>query len=422
MIDDMISPKKSGPARPVRTKIPTEPSQAKIEDRPIEAAYIDPTEAKSAQEPEDITEELDNTKPKSKRHPHLWPVGWSKKKKRLFTGLLVLLALALIAGGVFWYRQHHHKKAAVIVKPAVAVVAKPTTEASRLTGIQVDPALNQRSVTGVMIENSPDARPQSGLLDAGVVYEAIAEGGITRFLALFEETSPAYVGPIRSARPYYLDWLLPYDANYAHVGGSAEALQQIKDLKIKDLEQFVNGGSYDRVTSRYAPHNVYTSIDRLYTLAQSKGYNSSNFTGFARKPKETPAATPTVKTIDLSISGVLYNPHYDYDAATNTYKRSEGGKPHIDEKSGTQLAPKVVIALVVTNSLEADGIHNVYGTTGSGTMYVFQDGIYTQGTWTKTSQSSQLTFADSNGQVLKLNPGQTWISAVSSTSAVVYKP
>jgi hypothetical protein len=358
---------------------------------------------------------------KTRRRPHLWPRSWSTKKKRIFTTLLIIVVLALLGGGYYWYKHTHASKSVAVIKKTDTTPPKPTTEASRLTGVMVAPDLAKRAVTGVMIENSPDARPQSGLLDAGVVYEAVAEGGITRFLALFEESQPAYIGPIRSSRPYYLDWLLPFDASYAHVGGSPEALAQIKALKVKDLDQFANSGAYQRVSQRYAPHNVYSSIDKLYSLAQSKGYTSSNFTGFLRKV-ETPATAPNAKSIDFAISSYLYNPHYDYDPATNSYKRSEGGKPHIDEKTGAQLSPKVVVALVTPSALESDGTHNSYATTGTGVMYVFQDGIMTQGTWKKDSRTAQFVFTGSDGQPIKLNPGQTWVSMVTTAGAVVYKP
>ncbi|MEI7683298.1 MAG: DUF3048 domain-containing protein [Candidatus Saccharibacteria bacterium] len=419
MIDDFRPKEKARAAKRNAAKIP--PPAGPV--TPVEAPNDDPV---IEIVPETKTPKMAETPKmlpaKTKRRPHIWPDAWSRKKKRLFTGLLVLLALGLIGGGAYWYRAKHQTKAAVVTKTTVAVAPKPTTVPSSLTGLPVAPEVNQRVVTGVMIENSPDARPQSGLFEAGVVYEAVAEGGITRFLALFQDTQPAYVGPIRSSRPYYLDWLLPFNASYAHVGGSPEALQQIKALGVRDMDQFANSSAYDRITSRYAPHNVYTSIARLVKLAESKGYTTSTYTGFARKPKESPAATPTAKTIDLTISGPLYNPHYDYDTTTNSYKRSEGGKPHTDEKSGTQLSPKVVIALVIPSAIEADGSHNSYATTGTGSMYVFQDGTVTPGTWKKDSRSSQFIFTDSAGQPLLLNPGQTWLSIVNTTGSVVYIP
>lgn len=329
----------------------------------------------------------------------------------------------MAAGVGAWYQYFRET-----VAPAPQIVTakkkeppKPTTEPSKLTGLEVAIETNQLPVTGVMIENSPDARPQSGLKDAGIVFEAVAEGGITRFLTLFQDTQPDYVGPVRSARPYYLDWALPFEAGYAHVGGSPEALAQIKALGVRDLDQFSNSGSYTRVSSRYAPHNVYTGIGRLIELQRGKGYNTSNFNGFSRK-KETPLPTPTARTVDLTISSFLYNVHYDWDQATNSYKRVMGGKPHTDEKSGAQITPKVVVALVMAKGLHPDGQHTTYGTTGSGQMFVFQDGGLTTGTWHKPDRKAQFTFTDPAGKAIAFNPGQTWITVVGEAGSVKYAP
>jgi hypothetical protein len=290
-----------------------------------------------------------------------------------------------------------------------------------LTGVQVAPELALLAITGVMIENSPDARPQSGLKDAGVVFEAIAEGGITRFLALYGETKPDYIGPVRSARPYYIDWLLGFDASYGHVGGSPEALAKIKSLGVKDLDQFVNAAAYQRVTQRFAPHNVYTSRAKLLELAQGKGYTTSTFTGFLRKAdKASPA--PNAKSIDIALSSFLYNTHYDYDVATNSYNRSEGGKPHIDEKANAVISPKVVVAMVMPFSIASDRVHSVYGTIGSGKAYFFQDGTVTEGIWEKTEAKSALRFGDANGSPLALNVGQTWVTAVKGPTDVSFRP
>lgn len=356
-------------------------------------------------------------KPKKQRKFHLWPRKWSTKKKRIATAILAAVLVLIAAGaGYWWYRTHQNKPAgthaAVEEKPA------PTTEASTLTGVQVPIGTNNRGVIGVMIENSPDARPQSGLKEGGVIYEAVAEGGITRFLSLYQEATPDYVGPVRSARPYYVEWLTPYLASYAHVGGSPEALALIKQLGVRDLDQFNNPSAYQRINSRFAPHNVYTSIPALYQLAEQKGYIDSKFTGFARK-EPAPANPPTISSIDLAISGALYNVHYDYNPATNTYNRVLAGKPHIDEKSGAQLSPNVVVAVVMPSSIAADRVHTVYATTGSGPVYVFQDGGITQGTWHKANAQTQFTFTDANGQPLALNPGQTWVTMVKDAGSVV---
>ncbi|HSX46728.1 MAG TPA: DUF3048 domain-containing protein, partial [Patescibacteria group bacterium] len=352
--------------------------------------------------------------------------GWNRKQRAIALGVGGGLLLVLIGGGGFAVAHLLHKPAPK-PQPVVQKVQpkpeppKPTTVPSNLTGVQVPPEYNQLPVTGIMIENSPDARPQAGLKDAGVVFEAIAEGGITRFLTLFQEAQPDYVGPVRSVRPYYVSWLEAFDAGLAHVGGSPDGLAKLKADGVKDLDQFYNGGSYQRVNTRYAPHNVYTSLGSLIALQKSKGYNNSTFTGFPRKTEKS-LTTPTAKTIDFAISSPLYFAHYDYDAATNSYKRSEGGKPHTDDKSGQQISPKVVIAIVTAQGIDSDGLHTTYETSGNGKAYIFQDGGVTEGTWSKDNDKSQIRFGDANSAPVALDPGQTWITVLGDASFVKYAP
>jgi hypothetical protein len=364
-----------------------------------------------------------------RRKPHEWVLHHISKRSKielvalavvtgLGTGILVLLAMH------FTEKPVQHVASNPIAKPAPT--PKPATVASPLSGVQVSPDLAKRPVTGIMIENSPDARPQSGLQDAGVVYEAIAEGGITRFLALFQDTRPSYIGPVRSLRPYYIDFGWPYQAAIAHVGGSPDALSQIRSGQYRDLDQFFNSGSYSRINSRTAPHNVYTDFDRLDKLNQSKGFNSSQFTPWPRKD-DKPLAVPAASHIDVKISSPLYYSHYDYDKATNTYVRSEGGKPHVQvtspgDRTGTPIRPKVVITAVMNYSVIDRAGHSNYADTGSGQIYVFQDGSVTQGTWSKADRASMFQFKDAAGQPLALDTGQTWVVAVNSPSAVASAP
>lgn len=359
----------------------------------------------------------DNWKGKMKLH---WPPG----KKEWITFLVILL---LIGGGVAGYMLTHKSKPATI-KPIPKITAQTKVVPSTLTGLPVDPTVNQRTVTAVMIENSIDARPQSGLGQAGVVFEAIAEAGITRFLALYQDTAPDNVGPIRSARPYYLQWELGFDAGYAHVGGSPDALTDIQSWGVHDLNQFYNGSFYHRVSSRAAPHNVYTSIAQLNQLEVNKGYTTSHYTGFVRKKKafRKKSQPITAKSIDLAISGPTYNVHYDYNVKTNSYLRSEGGSPHIDANTNQQISPVVVIAMIVPESqgaLDATGAYySDYNVIGSGPVYVFQDGAVTTGQWNKAGNTNQITFTDATGNPLPLDPGQTWLTALSNSNQVTYTP
>lgn len=366
---------------------------------------------------------------------------FSRAQKIAYSVTAIVLAIGL---GATWTLTHHKRTvvAQTTVKKSVQKkAAAPQVIYSNLSGLPItDATLNSKPVTAVMVENSIDARPQSGLSQAGVVFEAVAEGGVTRFMALYQDTTPTNVGPIRSARPYYVQWALGFDAAYAHVGGSPDALNDIGAWGVHDMNQFSNGGYYHRVSSRAAPHNVYTGIDTLNQLESKKGFTSS-YTGFARKADQPykaptqpsngskpltnqPAATPA-NSIDLKLSGYTYDPHYAYDATTNSYQRSEAGQAQTDANTNAQLSPKVVVAMVVPmarGALDSSGAYySDYNPIGTGTVYIFQDGTVTTGQWSKSSNSAALSFSDSSGKPLALNRGQTWVTAVTSTSGVVYK-
>ncbi len=352
----------------------------------------------------------------------LWWKDRSKKQKILIILIAAVMLGLLGFGGFKLYKKLTYKAPPQATQKAeVAPAPPPTTEPSKLTGVEIPIELNKLSVTGIMIENSPDARPQAGLNDAGVVFEAIAEGGITRFLTLFHESQPDYIGPVRSVRPYYLSWLHAFDAAVAHAGGSPVALAKIQSDGIKDLDHGANGGAFQRVSNRYAPHNLYTSRAKLLEAEKSRGFGESNFTGFPRKA-EKPLVPAIAKAIDIKISSPLYNVHYDYDSATNSYLRSMGGQPHIDERSGQRLAPKVVIALVISQGIDPDHIHTSYQTIGSGKAYIFQDGDVIDGTWSKAGDKDQIVFGDASGAPIKLNPGQTWITMTGIATNVGYRP
>lgn len=389
-----------------------------------ESASNDEPDFKS---PEEIAESEDHLDGEDKPSSDTKPTKPSKRKrfkdmnltKKQKIALIVLLIVAL-CGLLFVAWKWKSQKAPAATNQPVAVKEEPpkTTEPSKLSGREVALDVNKRQVVGVMIENSPDARPQSGLKDASVVFEAVAEGGVTRFLALFQDTQPDYIGPIRSARPYYIDWVLGFDGAYAHVGGSGDALQAIKTLGVKDLDQFSNSGAYQRISSRYAPHNVYSSIGTLTELAASKGWKESTFTGFTTKA-DGPAPSPSIKSIDVSMSGFLYNPHWDYDTASNSYIRSQAGKPHTDEKTGQPITSKSVVVLVTTKGMMADGYHSTYATNSSGKAYIFQDGIMVEGAWIKKDSRSQVVLEDSSGKEIALNAGQRWFTVVGAPTDVV---
>ncbi len=338
------------------------------------------------------------------------------RKEFIFGSIIFVLLL----GGAIAFGLTHMAGAPTAQKK-VEQPKKAVVYYSPLTGSPVLLKQTKWPVTAVMIENSEFARPQSGLKEAGVVFEAIAEAGITRFMALYQEATPHSIGPVRSARPYYVQWAQGFDAAYAHVGGSPEALADIIAWHVKDMNEFAYGGYYHRVSYREPPHNMYTSINQLSQIEKKNGWKTSKFTGFKRK-NQAPAKKVTARQINFNISWSDYHVYYRYDPKYNAYKRWEGGAPHIDAKTKQQLEPKVVIGMVMPYSIEGDGYHSMYKAIGSGRAFIFQDGKYIIGKWNKVKRESQIVFTDSTGKPVALNRGQTWITALAHSSDASYKP
>lgn len=340
---------------------------------------------------------------------------WNRVRKHRI--LILSVAGVLLIGGaaagafLFLYQKPVQVKPVAITKPTPKPV--PAIKYySPLTGEEVaNEAATKQAVTAVMIENSPDARPQSGLKNSGVVFEAIAEGGITRFMVLYQQEKPSLIGPVRSIRLYDAEWLAAFDSSIAHVGGSMGGLAEVRNGSYRDIDQFFNSSYYYRASDRYAPHNVYTTFTKLDALNAKKGYTTSDFTGFSRVDGK-PVDMPDANKINITISSPLYNSTYAYDKTTNTYARSQGGAPHLDREDG-QITPSVVIAMHVDETtVLQDGYRQDITTIGSGDATIFQNGTATNVTWHKTSKASQITFTDAAGADVPLVRGQTWIAAV----------
>ncbi|MCL4357375.1 DUF3048 domain-containing protein [Patescibacteria group bacterium] len=358
----------------------------------------------------------------TKKHK-FWRV--SKKQTWILTGVALVVVIA--AGGGLVYLAHSHKPLTVNIPTVTKPKAKPqtiNTVSSTLTGLPIPPSLNNRPITAVMIENTPPARPQSGLSQAGVVFEALTEGGISRFMALYQDQLPTYIGPVRSARPYFIDWELGFNAPYVHAGGSPQALNDINTENVRNIDLLDYSNYATRISSRPAPHNLYTNLQNILKLEYSLGWTTSSFSGWPRKA-DAPAKQPNVTNINFNISYSTYNVHYSYNPVTDSYNRSEGGAPQIDANTNEQLSPKVVIGMVVPwsqGSLDSsNAYYSVYQDIGSGEALVFQDGSVTIGQWNKPSIDAPLEFTlASSGQPLKLNAGQVWITALASAKEASY--
>ena len=319
-------------------------------------------------------------------------------------------------------------------------------------------AWEKRRPLAVMIENTPDSRPQSGLSDADIVFEAVAEGGITRFMGMFYcgvQVADTTLAPIRSARTYYVDYASGFNLPmYVHVGGAnvpgpTDALGQIGDYGWNgenDINQFSVGyptfvRDYNRLPGREiaTEHTMVTSTEKLWEVATDRDW--TNMTPARRVGRQTiPAAEwkegykgwtygeeapgkGKISSIGYSFMGGYddYIVQWNYDAATNSFKRSQGGAAHTDLNNDEQITAKnVVILLTKEQGPVNEKKHMLYTTTGTGNALVFQNGEVIEAKWSKPTRESELQFTNAKGQALPLVRGLTWISVLGIGAEVNY--
>lgn len=267
----------------------------------------------------------------------------------------------------------------------------------------------------IMIENHPDARPQSGLDKACIVYETVAEGGITRFMPIFLHGEVEMVGPVRSAREYFVDLAKQYDAIYAHCGGPFTIYDVIKNLRVANLDEFANSDAYWRIRSRKAPHNLYTSTGKLRNKAEQRSYNNEVFYQKPNFKDDEPIENrPSSFSIDIDFSKPEFAVRYEYDRQTNRYSRIMGGQPHIDNLYERQIAPKnIVVQFTPISNIANDPKGRLrVNLIGSGQAIVFQDGKAIQATWQRPTLTDLTRYYDSTGNEIRFNKGQIWIELV----------
>ena len=353
----------------------------------------------------------------------------AKTGRKIRKTIIVIILLAAIGAGVWWWFHSGGSQS------ILGDINRDETQAdeiyySRLTGNEVtNKDVPTQAATCIMIENSQEARPQSGLNEAGVIYEAIAEGGITRFMAIFQEAKPNYIGPVRSVRLTFVEMAKPYHCSIAHVGGSDNALRLIRNnSEFRDIDQFYNDKTYWRIRGRYSPHNVYTRFSMIDELNFSKGYRTSEFNGFARVKPDTKAEPTEQKAnkITIDMGNKIFSPVYDYDANTNKYLRSyaQGGAHFSQNEDGSKVqnAPDVVIAMKVSAvARTGEEAYADYTTTGTGDANIFQNGDVISAHWSRADKDAELKFVDASGNDIQLNRGQTWITLYPSNNKVTWE-
>lgn len=311
---------------------------------------------------------------------------------------------------------------------------------------------SQHRPLGVMIENHEEARPQSGLTFADVVYEAVAEGGITRFLAVFYCQDAGTIGPVRSARTYFVDFISEYGNSplYAHVGGAnspgpADALGQLSDYGwtgYNDLNQFSIGfptfwRDYDRLGRTVATeHTMYSTTTKLWDFAKTRGLTNvdkkgeawdKTFVPYSFKDGAQTADRGTSQTVHIEFWKDYKQFFVDwvFDKANNVYKRSTGGAPHMDKDTSMQLFANNIVALYLVENNANDGyennLHLLYRTKGTGKATIFMDGKKIAGTWRKDSRTAKTLLFDGSGSPVKLNRGKIWFEIVPTDGLVDVK-
>jgi hypothetical protein len=303
-----------------------------------------------------------------------------------------------------------------------------------LTGRLVTRAVAALRPIAVMIDDLSPARPQSGFSAASIVWQAPAEGGIPRYMMIFQDTLPAAVGPVRSSRYYFIAWAAEWRAAYAHAGGSPQALTTLRYQGHGQLVYNIEGLAYGppefvRITSRFAPHNLYTSGKELRVLAKAVGAPNANS---ANPPAPVWQFAPDVPIAQRPTTGhiqVVYPANvidYSYDRSTNTYLRSvSSGQPEKDAVTGQRVAPKNVVIMLMHFGPLNDG-NPAKGrleaqVTGSGTAWIATDGRTIKGTWVKKSLTSPTLFRNSAGKPATLTVGQTFIQVLPYGSSITIK-
>lgn len=282
-------------------------------------------------------------------------------------------------------------------------------------------ALSATRPLAVVLDNSAKGRPQAGLLEADVVYEAPVESGLTRLLAIYTHGTAGKIGPVRSTRPYFLSLAAEYTGVQVHSGGSPEALKQITQQKIASLNEMskASAAAYWRSQQRSRPYNLYSSTERLRAAVEK---------GKLEKPVSLngplffmPGNGPTEGTPAPAL-GIAFSKNtkvsYSYDAEQRVYLRQMDGKPHLDGDSEQQLrASNVIVQWVPQKKLDNQGRLEL-GLIGSGPARVYTQGQWVEAVWSRTEGENKTYFRDSNGLEIPLTPGQTWIEIVSTDISV----
>jgi len=348
---------------------------------------------------------------------------WENHKKTILIVAGAVVALLLVGVGVALWQLGQQSpeepqevtSAWPVAERERAVPAPPEPVRWPLTGLEVEPGESPADVriVSVKIENSPAARPQTGLDHADIVYESLTEGGITRFNALFHSRTPADLGPVRSARMSDTQLVPQYEALFAHSGANAGVLSAIRSAGIEIVDHSSASAAYRRVSFKSAPHNLYLDLQRVREIGVSRGYPATQELrplGFSPSVESDAAVSRISVPFSNANSSV-----WEYDAEIDAYRRSNNGQAHTDRESGEQYTARNVVVLWTRTS--RTGPPGIGGATleiamnGEGRASIFRNGVRIDGQW-ETDGSAPPVFKDDQGVIVRLAPGNTWFQVV----------
>jgi hypothetical protein len=289
---------------------------------------------------------------------------------------------------------------------------------SDLDGVAASTNLAHRLPIAIMIDDNKAARPQSGISSASIVYQAPADGGEDRYMMVFQEGTATDIGPVRSARPYYVRWAAEYKAMFGHYGGDWTTINKTIPSLARYLYNMDNlhGGScpYHRINTRVGPHNAYTNSAAQIRCAIVKGYPAT-YQNLPTRPFKGDTASgllPTAQTISIAYrTGTI---GYQFNPTTDSYLRLVGGAPEIDPANGKQVFARSIVVMdqfLTTYAEPGHGSRPVVATVGYGPVTVFQEGRVIKGTWKKKNDTALTRFYDSAGKEIALVRGEIFIQS-----------
>lgn len=272
----------------------------------------------------------------------------------------------------------------------------------------------------VVVENSWDARPQSGLAQADVLYEAPVEGAISRFMAVFANSVADNIGPVRSARHYFVYLAAEYNASLVHVGSSPQGYGALNATDLVDLDETYGDPGFWRIKGRYAPHNAYTNVDVIKdALDRTRKPDPGGLAGFKFRGDDKPLEGKSAPVVYVDYSGGD-SLKYVYSPERKAYLRYMDGVAHKDADTGEQIAPRNLVVQTVDAWVIDDVGRLDMDLVGEGKALFFRDGVATRGSWRKSSYGSVTEWLDSDGNPVLMNPGKIFVQIVTNWDSVEY--